>query len=488
MESETTFTELPHLRLVRRIGSGATAQVYEARRETDGEKIALKVVSLQALEDDSARTRVKREAQALQTLRHPSIVRLFQFHESKENLFLELEFVDGTTLNQWVEQNLSPLTEPKVWILSQLAQALAAAHMDGTIHRDLKPENILISKEGDVKLTDFGLAKPLQTEETQPGLLVGSLAYMAPELLNDGKSSFASDIFSFGVIGYELLMGQHPFPHQDVKTLLENLYSNRKLPLASHLPARLENLFNRCLKTKADERPSSLWEIYAELMVVLQESGQQKYCKSLVHHKAAENGILAKALEQKYANLKSQIASESNSPTLDKKKLVQLINEFAFLFPNDSAAASYLSLLREKRSHHWPKIAAALLLLLPGMYFFTRTEAPLPPPPIATPEPAIASPPPAEIAETKVEPPPPTPKITKPTPPPTGTLSLRVPADVRVFIDGKRYGNSKLKAIQLESGIHQLLLERDGFQPIEQSIKIKKGRVTRINVGGTDES
>lgn len=490
---DTALPELPHLRVLGRIGTGSTARVYEALRKESGERVALKVVSLLALEDESARQRVKREIIALQNLRHPGIVRLLEFRESRESLFLELEFVDGCTLEQWARRHSTSLLEPKIWILANLAHALAVVHMDGTIHRDLKPDNVLISRNGDVKLTDFGLSKQTKVEcqTTQSGLLIGSLAYMAPELMNAGKSSFACDIFSFGVLALELLTGRHPFPHQDVKSLLEALYIGKiDLQCSPPLPYRLEAILLKCLSLKSEDRPASFWELYSEFMVYLEESGLQDLCKSLVSVDAEKEGSLFKALDRKHCFLKLQIEAELAKSEPDRKRLVRAINEFATLFPDDPETSKNLASLRDKSPIPFSKkllLAASILVTLGAYplarYIQVKRLSPLKEPVVHLPLTQETKLTPVAPLKTVLPIPPSRTKGVSIKTPRMGVLDLKTPSDVRVFIDGKRYGSSELGFIKLSEGNHRILLERDGYQPIEQTIRIRRGVVTKIQTG-----
>lgn len=497
------FPTLPGLEVLRQIGRGATSSVYEAIRSADERRVAIKVVPIDFRHDSSLNMRVEREANALRTLKHPNIVRMYDIHKTEHEYILELEYVDGCTLTKWIENNRIPLLEPKLWILAQLAQALAVAHMNGTIHRDLKPDNVLVSRTGEIKLTDFGLAKQpdaIDCKITQPGLLVGSLAYMAPEVLSDGLSSFSSDIFSFGVIAYELLTGRHPFPHSDVKTLIDSMYSseasNLRLPI---LNQRLENILRSCLAVDMKLRPSSCWQIFAELMISLESSEIQNLSQHLITSESVDTILLAQAMGKKHQELKSKIENQISQTSPDKKHLMQLINELASIFPDDQKTTEYVNRLRapevtpNKQKRRLLIIPIVLACVTGAVYFgisLTKQEklttrpsalaspnveqtnaviagaAPTATPtPIATMSPVTVAPPPA---------PPSVPAVS------SGILTMHTPPDVRVFIDGIRQSSSALRSLRLTAGTHQILMERDNFLPIERTIVIKKNSVTKI--------
>lgn len=482
---ETSFPEIPNLKILRLIGSGATSRVYEAIDPATDHKVAVKVVPLLSPQDGDVRARAKREASILQSLRHANIVRLYRFHETDRDLVLELEYVDGCTLGEWSSRSRVFLIEPKLWILSQLAQALAIAHLEGTIHRDLKPDNVLVSKEGEVKLTDFGLAKSsadMMNGVTLPGVMIGSLSYMAPETLNNGASTYASDIFSFGVIAFELVTGHHPFPHTDVKSLMNTIdaSTNAKLKLP-YLDERLEAVLLNCLSVNPDDRPPSLWRVYAELMTAIEASGLYKECKALVSADAHKDGALEKAIQFKSNDLRSRINLTSKSAEPDKnKKLLRLINEFVFLFPEHGDTHYYVGLLNSKpRSNRRTLLIAASIVLVVSSIFAstqlrkTNVDVVAPTKVLEPKETDIKR---DDTVERKIEN-----KVSAQSlAAASGVLKMQISPDTRVFIDGIRYGANALKSLRLKAGIHHILVERENYLPIERSILIKKDSVTRI--------
>ena len=197
--------------IIQSLGSGATAEVFKARNKETDSFVALKSFLNFVCQDTESLKRLRDEVQILKTFDHPNVVKMYGEHMLDSQLCLELELVEGHHLRDWMSMTRNPLIEVDLWILVQVARGLGAVHERGIIHRDLKPENILISHEGDVKLSDFGLAKELnRLTMTRLGLLVGSLGYMAPEVTEGEKSCIKSDLFSFGAIAYELLSGQPP--------------------------------------------------------------------------------------------------------------------------------------------------------------------------------------------------------------------------------------------------------------------------------------
>lgn len=205
---------LGRYRLVRLLGEGGSGCVYLAQDLLLGERpVAIKM--LRAADSAQALERLKEEAALTQTLNHPHIVQLYSFdrtpfgEDGRSNAFIAMEFVEGSTLRELIAQGPLPVDEA-LRIFRQLTDGLACAHEAGIVHRDLKPDNILLTSDGVVKLTDFGVAKSLSTEAalTQTGQVMGTPGYMAPELYLGAEATPASDVYSLGLLLYELITGE----------------------------------------------------------------------------------------------------------------------------------------------------------------------------------------------------------------------------------------------------------------------------------------
>jgi eukaryotic-like serine/threonine-protein kinase len=203
------------------LGSGGTGDVYRAEDTTLPRSVAIKVLS-NKLSDANARTRFQNEARSVSSLNHPHILTVHGAGEFEGRQYLVTEFVDGGTLRDWIK------AESRGWrqiveLLVGVADGLASAHAIGIIHRDVKPENILVARNGYAKLADFGLAKlseeaaaealtgMQESVHTQTGIVMGTVGYVSPEQAKGKPLDARSDIFSFGVVMYELLAGRRPF-------------------------------------------------------------------------------------------------------------------------------------------------------------------------------------------------------------------------------------------------------------------------------------
>ena len=194
------------------IGGGGMANVYLARDIILDRDVAIKVLRPEFANDPEFIERFDREAQAATSLAHPNIVNIYDVGEEDNILYMAMEYVDGLTLKEYIHEH-GPLPVPEaIEIMKQLTDAIAHAHMNGLIHRDIKPQNILVDSYGRVKVTDFGIAIALSaTSLTQTNSILGSVHYLSPEQARGGMATKKSDIYSLGIVFFELLTGQLPF-------------------------------------------------------------------------------------------------------------------------------------------------------------------------------------------------------------------------------------------------------------------------------------
>ena len=229
-------------RLLERVGEGGTAEVYRAEHPDRGQ-CAFKVLRSRLASDPTAVKRFLREAGYGSRVRHPGVVRTYDYGEADGLYYLALEWADGKSLADYVHR-AGPLAPGVVGLLvRQLADALAAAHQAGIIHRDLKPENIIYDPQGQrVKLLDFGIARdaelPPEERLTRTGFFVGTLKYVAPEALSGALVDGRADIYSLATITYWLLTGRHPYTGRSPRELFQQLLTEPPLPLSQAVPGR----------------------------------------------------------------------------------------------------------------------------------------------------------------------------------------------------------------------------------------------------------
>jgi len=274
-------TRLGNYDIVAPLGAGGMGEVYRARDARLGREVALKVLPADVAADGARLARFEREARTVASLNHPNIVVLYSVEDADGVRFLTMELVDGESLERHVAPGGLPVTRV-VELGLALADALVAAHEKGVVHRDLKPANVMLSSAGRVKVLDFGLAKPatvegplddtramtLTTPLSGEGLVVGTVPYMAPEQLRGEVADARSDLFSLGVLLYELATGRRPFTGRDPASLISSILRDDPpavTTLNGALPDDLSDIVHRCLAKSPAERFQSAREVRAEL-------------------------------------------------------------------------------------------------------------------------------------------------------------------------------------------------------------------------------
>ncbi len=257
----------------RHLGLGANGAVYEVSdRELDGEKIALKVLHPHLLSDAAALERFRAQVILARQFTHPNIVQIFDFYsDSDRRCYITMELIEGKSLEAFLEENESrPLDfDECLLMLSDTANGLAYAHTSGVVHRDLKPSNILVSYSGIVKLADFGLAKSLESEFglTQTGESIGTPSYMAPEQFRGEVVDTRADVYSFGILAYQLSQGRLPFEGESY-VAYGKLHISEPVPAfredgGTKIPLWFQELVMKCLEKDPKRRFASAAEVSA---------------------------------------------------------------------------------------------------------------------------------------------------------------------------------------------------------------------------------
>jgi len=263
------------------VGAGGMGEVYRAFDPRLNRDVALKIVPDDLAADPRRRERLRREAQAIAALTHPHIVTIHSAEDIDAHLVLVMELVEGRTLAEVIPSGGMPLPR-LVKIAVQIADALGAAHDRGIIHRDLKPRNVMVTGDGRVKVLDFGLAKlrdPIESaasrheteslwELTGEGKIVGTAAYMSPEQAEGRPLDHRTDLFSLGIVLYEMASGEKPFRGESVVSVLSSILRDVPRPLAElnpRLPREFTRIVRRCLAKDPDERYQSAKDLRLDL-------------------------------------------------------------------------------------------------------------------------------------------------------------------------------------------------------------------------------
>ncbi|HYN10301.1 MAG TPA: protein kinase [Vicinamibacterales bacterium] len=280
----STGTRLGSYEVLSPLGAGGMGEVYLARDTKLGRSVAVKVVREGLAADPDRVVRFEREAKVLASLNHPHIAALYGMEQADGRHFLVMELVEGETLADRLRRGAMPVEET-LKVALQIADALEAAHEKSIVHRDLKPANVKITPDEKVKVLDFGLAKAMETERavgsmsdsptlsmmaTQAGIILGTAAYMSPEQAKGFPADHRSDVFSFGVVLYEMLTGRQPFQGETAPDVLASVLVRD--PEMSKLPAdlnpRLPDLVRRCLEKSPKRRWQAIGDLRSEIEAV----------------------------------------------------------------------------------------------------------------------------------------------------------------------------------------------------------------------------
>lgn len=278
-QSRPPGTRFGHYELIRQIGIGGTGEVYLARDQKLDRLVGIKILNEDFRREDTNLERFAREAKAASALNHPNILVIHEVGESEAAHYIVSEFIEGRTLRELAQSQIS--LKEIVGISIQIANALSAAHEAHLIHRDIKPENVMVRPDGYVKVLDFGLAKLVRQEDnaliglgaatgnqTAKGVILGTVNYMSPEQAKGEPVDQRTDIFSFGVVLYEMLAGRVPFAGDSLSETFANLINAEPLSLSnsvSNVPDELTRIVAKTLRKNKDERYQSMKDVLRDL-------------------------------------------------------------------------------------------------------------------------------------------------------------------------------------------------------------------------------
>jgi len=292
MKASSKLKSIAHYRIIEELGAGGMGVVYKAHDEKLDRIVAIKLLPPDAVSHEDRRRRFLQEARAASALNHPHILTIYEIGEANSCPYIAMEYIQGETLREKIASRALPIATA-LEIALQVSEGLGKAHENGIVHRDLKPENLMISSDGYAKILDFGLAKLIAREKpavdseqktvvqvkTRPGTILGTINYMSPEQILGRKVDHRSDVFSFGIVLYEMTAGLRPFSGEnDVDTMHAILHEEPRAPhiVSSTLPRDLHRIIIRALAKQPKDRYQSITELTSEIRTLKRnlESGK----------------------------------------------------------------------------------------------------------------------------------------------------------------------------------------------------------------------
>jgi len=424
-------------RIVEEVASGGMAVVYRAVQDPLGRTVAIKALKSSAAAEEHVVTRFEREAKSLANLQHENIIHVYDFHRERGALFIVMEYVQGIDLYDLLEKCGRLPYDVAAIIGMQVARALDYVHYRSIVHRDIKPANVMLSRSGGVKVMDFGIARDQSYggDLTEAGTGIGTPAYMSPEQVLGDKLDARSDLFSLGVVLYQMVTGKKPFVEDEKRSAMHKIRLEKHISvrkLNPDIPRELERIIDRCLEKQPRERWRSAQHMVMALERFLARHVEMNHHARLVLFLRA-NGVLTELEAEEYLN-PAALGGQSSSAQ-----------------PNMQARHA----VRAGMVAHG--VTLGMLVLMLGLIHV----APLG----ATPD-------------TKV--------IVNQT---TGRGYVRVHAYpwAKVSLDGKELGVTPMtKPIEVADGPHTLRFEHAWYEPVDRSIEIAGGSADAAQLVSVD--
>lgn len=260
---------ISHFRLQELLGEGGMGKVYKALDKHENKTVAIKILNPHLMKDEENRRRLASEGRLLSSLNHPNIVKVIEFGETAKHAFVAMEYLGGGTLHEYIEKNYPLLEERIIEIAKQICFGVQTIHDNNIIHRDLKSQNVMFDEHGCVRIMDFGLSKsPLVSTMTTLGTVVGTLGYVAPEQVTNVNVDHRVDIFSLGVIFYQMLTNKLPFSGENEIALIHSIFNTipqNPTEINRFISPKLEVLVLKCLEKNTANRFQNISEIVAAL-------------------------------------------------------------------------------------------------------------------------------------------------------------------------------------------------------------------------------
>ena len=378
----TAGSSISQYKIIARLGSGGMGEVYLAQDERLRRKVALKLLFEEVTKNEDWVRRFEQEAYAASALNHPNIITIYEVGQMGDSHFISTEFIDGQTLRERLRQNTLTVSEA-LDIAVQVVSALVAAHTAGIIHRDIKPENVMLRPDGYIKVLDFGLAKfteqrahgsaPIDKEaeteaavNTSPGVVMGTVSYMSPEQARGAHVDARTDIFSLGVLLYEMLSGRLPFEGVSPSEIIVSIIQKRQRPLARYtpeIPQELERIVAKSLSKNRDDRYQSLKDMLIDL----------KRLKRQLELEAAQED----ELDEEPVDLPPPVSGRQSVSRRSARAATgqQIVADTHLTLPHPSSAQYIVSGIKRHKKVALISVAVAMAAILGlSYYFFSRPQ------------------------------------------------------------------------------------------------------------------
>ena len=324
--------------IISEIGRGAMGAVYKARDPFIGRLVALKTITSGLSAQANSLERFYQEARSAGALQHPHIVTIYELGHEDNTPFIAMEYIEGGSLDHLIEQRQVLPLSVKLGYIVHVCEALSYAHRHNVVHRDIKPGNIMVTKEGTVKVVDFGIARLTDMSLTQPNMMIGSRAYMSPQLYKGERADARADIWAVGVTLYEILAYQRPFTGDSEAELMFQILSDKPpglQPLAADCSEELSRIVGKMLEKKAEDRYQSMEDVLRDLEPLWKSAQQATVaglladCQQLVavNDLQRAQGLLRKALQIDLGNTQAKSLMDRVTSELRRSQILPKVNE-----------------------------------------------------------------------------------------------------------------------------------------------------------------
>lgn len=444
--------------IIKTIGQGAMGLVYKAKDPAIDRTVAIKTIredsNLFAKDAEEVKKRFKREAQVAGRLSHPGIVTIYDVGGEGGLFYIVMEYVEGDTLDKIIDLKHLPDVDKTIDLMLQVCDAIGYAHKNGIIHRDIKPANIMIVDKRYVKVMDFGIARIASSDMTQVGKIMGTPNYMSPEQVMGAKVDNRTDIFSMGVILYELLTGEKAFPGESITTVIYRILHEHPTPpkkLRLQLPSSLDYIVNKAMSKEIENRYQSM----------------EEFAKDLRNYKSFEQPKELKvAKPEAEAEDTLSMSTMGNAPAAEKRAE-----------PKKPEAAKSVKQkeISKQLSTGYMIIGALVLVILvgAGLFYLKSMPGPVVKEEKKDVQPAVS--PPVAVPE-KVEPP----KPVEPAAAKYGSIRVKSRPKARIFINGKPAGTTPNEITNLPIGEYYVALKHDDFPEWTTQVNVEENKATEV--------